>query len=65
MSGQANNDQRPGRVSEDSSIIEHLVKTFPKSGPSPERRHVVSSEGFGRIRRQWNSDSRMMLLETV
>jgi hypothetical protein len=52
----------PGQASEDSSIIDHLIKMFPNRGPSRDDRHVVSADGFGRIQRQWTPDSRMMML---
>jgi hypothetical protein len=57
------NENGPEQWSEDSSIIDHLIKTFPNRGPSRDDRHVVPADGFGRIQRQWTPDSRMMMLD--
>jgi hypothetical protein len=55
------NDQDPELLSEDTSIIDHLIKIFPNKGPERDDRHVVSADGFARIRCRWSSESRMML----
>jgi len=62
MTEQTNKEFGPRDSSEDSSIIDHLIKIFPNKCPSRDQRRVLPSEGFGRIQRSWNPDSRMMML---
>ncbi len=61
MTEQTNKEYGPRDSSEDSSIIDHLIKIFPNKCPSHQRR-VLPAEGFGRIQRNWTPDSRMMML---